>query len=79
MRVLPVLTGAGRTLEMIVLHKSQAGNNRLGQLASEWVILTTNEELASSLLGKPGGWRFVTEDETQLWTNDYSNLISLLK
>ena len=78
LRVLPVLTGVGRELDMIVLHKQQAGNSRLGQFPSEWVLLTTNERLASGLLGKPG-WRFVTDDETQLWTDDYSNLIPLLK
>ena len=78
LRVLPVLTAAGRELDMIVLHKIQAGNNRLGQFPSEWALLTMNEQLAGRLLGEPG-WRFVTDAETQLWTNDYSNLIPLLK
>ncbi len=78
LRVLPVLTGAGRKLDMMVLNKVQAANSRLGQFASEWALLTTNERLASRLIGKLG-WRFVTEDDTQLWTNDYSNLIPLLK
>ena len=78
LRVLPVLTGAGRELDMIVLHKSQAANNSLGQLASEWAILTTNDRLADSLMAEEG-WRFVADAETQLWTNDYSNLIPLLK
>ena len=76
--ILPVITGAGRELDMIVLSKRQEGNNQLGQLPSEWALLTTNERLAISLLGKPG-WRFVSEPETQVWTNDYSNLIPLLK
>ena len=78
LRVLPVLTGAGRELDLIVLNKKQPGSNVLGQFASEWALLTTNERLASRLLGEPG-WRFVTDPETQLWTNDYSNLVPLLK
>ena len=78
LRILPVLTGAGRALEMIVLQKFQASNERLGQLASEWALLTTNERLASYLMVN-NGWRFVAEPETQLWTNDYSNLIPLIK
>ena len=78
LKVLPVLTGAGRELDMIVLHKWQAGNTRLGQFPSEWALLTSNERLASNLLSKEG-WRFVADDNTQLWTNDYSNLIPLLK
>ena len=78
LRILPVLTGAARALDMIVLHKSQSANGGLGQFAAEWALLTTNERLAGHLLGEPG-WRFVTEDDTQLWTNDYSNLIPLIK
>ena len=78
LRVLPVLTGAGRELDMIVLQKSQAINTRLGQFAAEWALLTTNERLAFQLMSEQG-WRFVAENETQLWTNDYSNLIPLLK
>jgi RPE4 domain-containing protein len=77
LRVLPVLTGAGRELEMIVLHKSQAANHQLGQLPAEWALLTSNEDLAGSLLGE--GWRFVADNDTRLWTNDYSNLIPLLR
>jgi len=78
LNVLPVLVGAARRLDMIVLHKVQKGNNGLGQFPSEWALLTTNERFAGGLLGQLG-WRFVTEPETQLWTNEYSNLIPLLK
>ncbi len=78
LQVLPVLTGAGRELDMIVLHKLSAGNTRLGQFPSEWALLTSNERLAGNLLSKEG-WRFVADAKTQLWTNDYSNLIPLLK
>lgn len=77
-RMLPVLTAAGRALDMIVLHKQQPGNNRLGQLAAEWVLLTTNETIVSHLMTE-SGWRFVTDSEARLWTNDYSNLVPLLK
>ena len=78
LRVLPVLTAAARRLDMIVLHKQLNGDNRLGQLASEWALLTTNEGLASQLLSKQG-WRFVADAKAYLWTNDYSNLVPLLK
>lgn len=77
-RVLPVLAAAGQELQMIVLHNKQSLNPRLGQLGSEWALLTTNERLASQLMGR-GGWRFVTDIETRLWTNDYSNVIPLLR
>ena len=78
LRILPVVTGAGRELEMIVLYKSQVASSRPGQLPAEWALLTTNERLASHLMSQDG-WRFVTDSKTQLWTNDYSNIIPLLK
>ena len=76
--LLPVLNGAGRALDMIVLYSAQPANHRLGQFAAEWVLLTTNMHLASGLMGKQG-WRFVTDGPSQLWTNDYSNIMPLLK
>jgi len=78
LRVLPVLTAAGRRLDMIVLHKQQGGDTHLGQLASEWALLTTNEVLAAHLLSQQG-WRFVADAEARLWTNDYSNIAPLLR
>lgn len=77
LRVLPVLTGAGRQLDLIVLHKIQPATFRLGQLASEWAILTSNEQMAGHLMSELG-WRFVSEDDALVWTNDHSNLMSLL-
>ena len=78
LRVLPVITAAGQELDMIVLHKKQSENNRLGQFASEWVMLTMNEHLASEMLSERG-WHFVAEAGIEPWTNDYSNIMSLLK
>lgn len=78
LRVLPVLTAAARRLDMIVLQKQQADNSHLGQLASNWALLTTNEALAGRLLTEQG-WRFVADSEARLWTNDYSNIAPLLK
>ena len=78
LNVLPILTGAGRVLDMIVLHQSTAGNNRLGQFASEWVLLTTNEALAMHLMQEQD-WYFVADTKTAIWTDDYSNIVPLLK
>lgn len=78
LNLLPVLTAAGRELELLVLYKRHAGNNKLGQFQSEWVLLTANQPLAIHLM-RNEGWRFVAEKESQLWTDDYSNLIPLLK
>lgn len=78
LNLLPVLTAAGRELELLVLHKGHAGNNKLGQFQSEWVLLTANQPLSIHLM-RNDGWRFVAGSDSQLWTDDYSNLIPLLK
>ena len=78
LNILPVITGAGRALDLIVLHKAQSANNSLGQFPAEWALLTSNERLAGKLISSLG-WQFVASNNTQLWTNDYSNLIPLLK
>lgn len=77
LRVLPVLTGIGRALDMIVLHLKYPANHHFGQFQSEWVLLTTNEPLTHHLLSQ-SAWRFVTSSEVALWTDDYSNLIPFL-
>ncbi|ASQ45337.1 spermidine synthase [Legionella clemsonensis] len=78
LNLLPVLTAVGRQLDLIVLHKFQPADAKTGQLASEWGLLTANQQFAISLM-RTAGWRFVTEGEEHLWTDDYSNLIPLLK
>nr|WP_133131187.1 fused MFS/spermidine synthase [Legionella yabuuchiae] len=78
LNLLPILTAAGRNNDLIVLHKFQPAVNRLGQLYSEWVMLTMNEAIAFQLMSKEG-WRFVADDNVVHWTDDYSNIIPLLK
>ncbi len=78
LRLLPVLTANGRQLQWLVLHKLQPGNDKAGQFASEWVLLTANQSVANDLM-RDNGWRFVADNESYLWTDDYSNLMPLLK
>lgn len=77
-RLLPVLNGIGRSLDLMVLHTVYPGDAKTGKFPSEWVLLTANEPLARSLMNREG-WRFVTENESILWTDNYSNIVSLLK
>ncbi|MDX1836566.1 spermidine synthase [Legionella taurinensis] len=78
LRLLPVLNGIGRALDLIVLHALYPGDAKAGKFPAEWVLLTANEPLARSLMDRDG-WRFVTENESILWTDNYSNIVSLLK
>lgn len=76
-KLLPVLTAIGRALNDIVLFLPHRGDPKLGQFDSEWVLLTTDEELAFQLMAK-SGWRFMDKEEPFLWTDDYSNIVPLM-
>ncbi|MDP1603164.1 MAG: fused MFS/spermidine synthase [Legionella sp.] len=77
-QLLPMITALGHQLNLIVLHLKHAGDARRGQLPSEWIMLTANEEL-SMLLMREDGWRFAPFSKSAVLTDDYSNLIPLLK
>ncbi|MFJ1266968.1 fused MFS/spermidine synthase [Legionella lytica] len=76
--LLPVITAAGRALDLMVLSKVDLGNTALGQFASQWAMLTMNQDLAFKLM-KGNEWHFVASGKQVLWTDDYSNIIPLLK
>lgn len=76
--LLPVLTAVGRYLDMMVFYIAHQGDSALGQFSSEWALLTMNEELVFKLMGNTN-WRFVASNKQFLWTDDYSNIIPLLK
>lgn len=78
LELLPVLTAAGRSLDLMVFYIVHHGNPSLGQFDSEWALLTMNQDLAFQLMNG-SNWRFVAGDGQFLWTDDYSNLIPLLK
>lgn len=75
---LPVINAMGRALGMITLHIMHKGDPKLGQLDSEWALLTRNETLAFNIM-QASTWQFVSEDRQVLWTDDYSNSLILLR
>lgn len=78
LQLLPVITAAGRSLDLMVFYLVDKGVASLGQFSSEWALLTMNQELIAKLM-QGTHWRFVANDQQFLWTDDYSNLIPLLK
>lgn len=78
LQLLPVLSGVAQTLDMHILYKSQKANLPLMQFASEWALLTNNRHLADRLV-ETLGWDIANDNKTQFWTNDYSNIIPLIK
>ncbi|MGC1181979.1 fused MFS/spermidine synthase [Legionella sp.] len=78
LELLSVLTAAGRSLDFMVFHVLHDGDRALGQFSSEWGLLTRNENLVFKLMSNTN-WHFVASDKQFLWTDDYSNVIPLLK
>lgn len=76
--LLPVITAVGRKLDLMVFYTMDQGNAELGQFASEWALLTMNQNLAFKLM-HGSNWHFVANNRVFLWTDDYSNIIPLLK
>ncbi|KTD46490.1 fused MFS/spermidine synthase [Legionella quateirensis] len=78
LHLLPVVNSVSRSLDMMLLNLVHKGDPKLGQFDSEWALLTMNQPLALQLM-KGTGWRFVSDNNQFLWTDDYSNLIPMLK
>ncbi|HAT3857432.1 TPA: spermidine synthase [Legionella pneumophila] len=78
LQMLPVINAIGRSLDMITLFLAYKGDKKLGQFNSEWAMLTSNQSLAFQVM-KGTNWKFVADDNQFLWTDDYSNIIPLLK
>lgn len=79
LELLPVLNSVARSLDMMLFNLVHKGDPKLGQFDSEWALLTANQPLAFKLMKKGTGWRFVADNNQFLWTDDYSNIIPLLK
>lgn len=76
--LLPVITAAGRSLDLMVFAISHPGNAASGQFASQWALLTMNDNLGLKIM-QDTHWHFVANEKEFLWTDDYSNVLSLLK
>jgi len=76
LNIAPIITAAAHRLDLIMLTQVSPAINELGQLPSRWALLTGDEQVAARLM--QSGWRFVTDQSSQLWTDDYSNIIPLL-
>lgn len=76
--LLPVVNAIGRSLDLMVFYEHHEGDTKLGQLNSEWVLLTTDQDLGFRLM-KGNHWKFIENYKQYLWTDEQSNIIPLLK
>ena len=78
LRLLPVVNAIAQSLDLLTLHIIHLGDKQAGQFNSEWALLTANEELAFKIM-RNTNWQFAAEEKQFLWTDDYSNIIPLLR
>jgi spermidine synthase len=75
--LLPVINAISRSLGMMTFYINHHGNLKEQQFNSQWVLLTTNESLSYSL--NKFGWHFLSNNKQLLWTDDYANIIPILR
>lgn len=73
----PVIIKIGQELDMMVFGIYHQGDPSKRQYSSQWALLTKNENLLMQL--HRSNWHFMTSQMKDTWTDDYSNLIPLLK
>ena len=75
--LLPLIKAAGHLLNLKVLFLFDNGNAKYEQLQSEWAVLTSNQNLIRRL--QESAWHLADDKKQFLWTDDYSNIVPLLK
>lgn len=77
LQLLPVINAAGPSLEMLVFYIHSKGHPASGQFPSEWAFLTSSKDLGFKIM-QDKNWHLANNQDL-LWTDDFSNIIPLLK
>lgn len=77
LKLLPLVNAAGHLLGLQVFSKLNQGDLKSGQFSSSWALLTSNHAIISKL--KLSAWQSTNKQKRFLWTDDYSNIIPLLR
>lgn len=75
--LVPVINAIARSLGLMIFYINHHGDIKKQQFDSQWILLTDNESLHPALTKL--GWRFLINNKQFLWTDDYSNIIPLLR
>lgn len=75
--LLPIISSIGHLLNMSVFYLRDGGDLKQGQFPSEWAVLTINQNLINRL--KQTKWHLVNNEKPFLWTDDYSNIVPVLR
>jgi hypothetical protein len=76
----PVLAGLASDADMVAFVNSDlgAGSNANGRLPSIWVAMTSSP-LTAAAIARDRRWQPLSAASLRLWTDDYSNILSVLR
>ncbi len=75
----PVVGGLAQSLGYDALTRAYDSAVAPGATPSHWAVLAPASGTLDSLRGEPGWRRLVIDPDFRLWTDDYSNLLSVLR
>ena len=79
----PILEGIGSKLSMSVISrddKTVSEQERVqGKYPSHWVLLAHSEDAFGSLVQVKNWEKLAKQKNIQVWTDDYSNILSVLR
>jgi len=79
----PMVARLAQSQGLTAWHRSQVIPKEEKDLyaasSSEWVIMTADPHRAALLDGLPGWQRLPADPATELWTDDFSNIVGVIR
>jgi spermine/spermidine synthase len=79
----PVITALSQQQRLFALANLDtqipAADAKVGRLSSHWVLLATSDRPLTDLINRPGWHPPIQSARVQPWTDDYSNILHVLK
>jgi hypothetical protein len=78
----PVLAGLARSLDLSAveeMHSITSAESAAGQRPSDWVLMSRGRTDLDPLLSAGGWTRLAGSPVSPLWTDDFSNILTVLK
>ncbi len=75
----PIVANAAKEVGWQALDVDTDTNDNPGMASSQWVLLTTNEQFLADAVVKKAGTLLDLDTDVRMWTDEFSNLLPLLK
>ncbi len=75
----PILLNAAKEFEWKAVVISASADEKTATSSSTWVLLTNNEKFLADPVVQQAGELLTSETEVRMWTDEYSNLLPILR